>query len=60
MSKRAVGNGIVVRNGQWVMLCGSTAQPIRLFDAQNREIGPNRAETKMAESHTSTVQETAE
>ena len=60
MSKQTVGNGIVVKNGQWVMLCGNTDQPVRLLDAQNKEIEPNRAETKTAESHTSTVQETAE
>ena len=61
MSKQAVGNGIVRKDGRWVMLCGGREPvPIRLIDAQNREIEPNRTETKTAESHTSTVQETAE
>lgn len=58
MSKQAVGNGIVLQNGRWVMLCGGREPvPIRLLDSQNREIEPKE---KTADPHTSTVQESAE
>lgn len=47
---KTVGNGIVVKDGRWVMQCGSTDQPVRLFDAQNREIEPISAEAQTAEN----------
>jgi hypothetical protein len=31
------GTGIVIRDGRWVMLCGSTAVPIRFLDSEGKD-----------------------
>jgi hypothetical protein len=38
---QTVSNGIIRKNGGWVMLCGNTEYAIRFLDAQNREIEPS-------------------
>lgn len=52
--KAAMGNGIVIRNGQRVILCGNEEVPIRLINSKGQEV------KETAESHASKQQDSAE